>query len=120
MVGRETFTLASGQSLSGELDLRTWRLVGVVLPSAWTAADLTFQASVKATAEGGNYGEVFLDPGTGTGVALQLDAAASQATFLSVAASVGGTFIKVRSGTSGAPVVQAADRVITLILAPMV
>lgn len=108
--------IANGAALSGEIDLRSFRLLGVILPAAWTAADLSFQAAAKPTAEGGVYGEVFIDPGTGVGAALLLDAAASQVTFLDNEAIVGGCMLKVRSGPSGGPVNQAAARTLTLIL----
>ncbi len=46
-IGLATFTatIPSGQSLSAEVDLGANSLVGIAMPAAWTAADLTFQVS---------------------------------------------------------------------------
>lgn len=112
-------TIASGTALSAEVDLRQWRLIGVLIPPVWTAADVTFQAAPEVGGVSGTYGEVALDPGSGVGTALQLDGAASGVSALNAPAIVGGAFFKVRSGTVGIPVNQAADRVITIYVLPL-
>lgn len=108
--------ILNGQSLSGEIDLRGYRLTAIQFPSAWTAADLSVQASA---APGGTYGEVFVDTGNGTGAALAVDAAASQVTFLNAQTFVGDCCIKLRSGPVGVPVNQGADRDLILILSTL-
>lgn len=108
--------ILNGQSLSGEIDLRGYRLTAIQYPSAWTAADLSVQAASKP---GGSFGEVFVDTGNGTGAALAIDAAASQVTFLNNEVFVGDCVIKLRSGPVGVPVNQGADRDITLILSTL-
>lgn len=110
--GRITATIANGAALSDELDLRNWRITAIQYPAAWTAADLSVQAAPEVGDVAGTYGEVFLDPGTGTGAALAIDAAASQLTVLTGQHSIGGCFVKLRSGPSGAPVNQGAARTI--------
>lgn len=110
--------ILAAASLSGEVDLRGLVLVAVQLPAAWTAADLSFQAAEKPTAEGGVYGEVFIGDAVGGGAALAVDAAASQYTTLNFVGSPQNCMLKVRSGPSGVPVVQAADRDIILFVRP--
>ena len=41
-----TVTIANGQSLSGAVNLSGFTLIGIDLPSAWTTANLTLQASI--------------------------------------------------------------------------
>src|SRR5437660_1304800 len=41
-----TVTIAGGASLSNAIDLQRYRLRGIILPSTWAAANLSFQASV--------------------------------------------------------------------------
>ena len=105
-------TIANGASLSGALDLGSMRLAGVLMPAAWTAAGLTFQASYDNV----TYFNVFGDAAE-YAVA---SAAASVNNFVAVDrtkfASV--RFIKVRSGTSGTPVNQGAQRLLPLVLLP--
>ena len=102
-----TATIAKDASLSDAVELRGGDLIRINMPAAWTAADLTFQ----------------VDDGDGTfrnlwmewGWELWFDAAASLSIELSVFARFQGlTRLKVRSGTSGAPVNQAAEREILL------
>lgn len=107
--------IASGQSLSGVVDLRGKAFRGVMYPSAWTAADLSIQISPDGT----TFGEAFTDPGTGTGTAMALDAAASQVSYLTSPAAIADCFIKLRSGPSGVPVNQGADRDIFVLTSSM-
>lgn len=116
-VAYSTTTISSGTALSGEVDLRGMRLVGIIFPSAWTAADVTFQIARQPAADGGSYGNVFNTDDSGTGAELSWDAAASQVTVPDWSgAFIGNAMLKIRSGPSGVPVNQAADRVLTLIL----
>lgn len=103
--------IASGTSLTGEIDLRGRRLVGIQFPSAWTAADCSLQI---AAAPGGAYGEVFYDTGDGTGTVMAVDASASKATMIPSAVAPCNCMLKVRSGPSGAAVNQLADRDLVL------
>lgn len=108
--------IANGAALSGEIDLRHQKLIAIQFPAAWTAADLSFQAAVESS---GTFGEAFIDPGTGVGAALLLDAAASQVSFFNQANMLRNCFIKIRSGPVGAPVNQGAERILTLITEPI-
>lgn len=111
-IGIETSaaTIAGGASLSGEVDLGAKTLVGIAMPAAWDAADLTFQVSVDGT--------TWLDVQS-TSAELDYKAAAGQ--YISVDPSLwrGANMLKVRSGTKAAAVNQTAQRVITLVIRPV-
>lgn len=104
-------TISSGQSLSGALDIGgiNVEIIGIVMPVAWTAANLTFQVSADGTTfqnlydDGGN--ELMVAAGAGRTIGLHSDVSRALGRF---------RYLKVRSGTSGTPVNQAADRTITL------
>lgn len=105
----ETVTIANGASLSGELPVgRGCTVVGIVMPAAWTAANLTFQASHDGTTFNNLY-----DNGTEYTItaAISRYIAVDPNKFDSISR------LKVRSGTAGAPVNQTgADRAITLVV----
>lgn len=96
--------IANGASLSGAVEL-DGLLVGIQMPTAWTAAGITFQAS----ADGTN----FFDVKDSAGTEVSLTAAASTYITLDPAAR-NFKAIKVRSGTSAAAVNQGAERVLVL------
>lgn len=101
-------TISSGQSLSAEVDLAGYSVVGVLMPSAWTAANLTFQGSLDGT----TFGNLIEKAGT----ELEVIAAASYLVPLTGSAFAPARFLKIRSGTSGTPVNQGANRTIQLVL----
>jgi len=99
-------TISNGTSLSEAENLRGYVPYGIEMPSVWTAADLTFQVSTDGT----NWLNLYDDTGEYT-----LSAAASRAIgFPGANVFTGFQYIKVRSGTSGTPVNQIADRVIRI------
>ena len=105
-----TATIAINTSLSGAVNLANFRIVGIQMPSTWTAANLTFQAAVTVD---GTYQDVYDSGGTEVSVT----AAASR--FISMLETQrlrGMRAIKVRSGTTSVAVNQAAARDIILIL----
>lgn len=105
-----TVTIPEDGSLTPAVYLGTKTLVGIETPAEWTAANLTLQA---ASTEGGTYKNVYDKAGN----EYTITAAASRAIALSEDDLYGiGRWIKVRSGTGGTPVNQAADRELTLIL----
>lgn len=94
--------ITSGTALSSEIDIGGWTLVGIVVPSNWTTSGLSFQAS----ADGGqSFGEL-LDM-TATAIAISSVPGGAQA-FIAVDPTKwrGVRSLKVRSGTSSAPVNQ--------------
>ncbi|HEY6057011.1 MAG TPA: hypothetical protein VIV06_03215 [Candidatus Limnocylindrales bacterium] len=102
-------TIASGQSLSGEVNVNALEIVGIEMPTGWDAASITFAALV---ADGVTFGKV-------------QNAGGSEVTMTTPAANVyvavadgalrGLGRIKVRSGTAGAAVNQTAQRVLRLV-----
>lgn len=103
-------TIANGASQSGEIDLGSGRLLAIFMPAAWTAAALTFLAAHES---GGTFQDVYGDDGTEESVT----AAASRVISIDDAAGVLASlrYIKLRSGTTGTPVNQGAERTIYLI-----
>lgn len=99
--------ISSGQSVSTTVFLGNGTLVGLIVPSSWTAANITIQASLNNT----TFYDVHFDNGT----EYQLSAAASRWITMLPHEVSGILYLRLRSGTSGAPVNQAADRTITLI-----
>lgn len=98
-------TIAAGQSLSAAIDTHGWRLVAIGMPAAWNAAGLTFQA---AESEAGTFRNVY----DGTGEKTITTADASRWVLVSPIDFAGLRFLKIRSGTAGAAVVQTAERVL--------
>lgn len=118
--GYHTFTLQidNGESLSDESiqlsgpSIRDYSkqgtLVAIVMPAAWTAADLTFQAS--------NDDSAFANLYNASGTEITVPVGASRWVAIDPTDFAGVAFLKVRSGTSGAAVNQGADRVITFVV----
>jgi hypothetical protein len=93
-----TVNIATGGSLSAAGQSVGNALVGIVMPAAWTTANLTFQVSQ----DGVTYQELY----DNTGTAVTVTTAASYTHALAPAAWMGFNYIKVRSGTSGSAVTQ--------------
>jgi hypothetical protein len=104
-------TIPNGASLSagvGEpVQLGNASLVGIIMPAAWTAASLTFQGSNDGT----NFFNIF----DVNGAEYVASAAASRYIPVDPVDFSGVNYLKLRSGTSGTPVNQGADRIITLV-----
>lgn len=108
-----TVTIAGGASLSGAIDLQRYRLRGVIVPTAWVAANLTFQASVDD--------KTYLELVDDTGSAVTVTGTAGSFSALKEATAnlfAGVRYLKVRSGTSGAAVNQSGNTPIILIVEP--
>lgn len=103
----EIATIANAAFLSGAVDLDDKTLVGIVMPAAWTAANLTFQVS----SDGVTYNDLY----DNVGIEKNIIAAASRFIIAVPADWVGVRYVKVRSGTAAATVAQAAQRDIKLI-----
>ena len=105
-----TVTIADGQSLSGATAaVSGMKVIGAIVPAAnWTAAKLTFQGSIDGT--------VFADVYGASAEYETPELAAGDAAALNPEVMAPWRYIKVRSGTSGAAVVQAGGDVVTLIM----
>lgn len=111
-----TATIANGASLS-DIQKVDGKLVGLIIPAAWTAAAITFSASQDGSA----FADLW-ETSTGTAVertiaSANIPTAASRFLSLSLSDWIGINFLKVRSGISGAAVNQGAARSIILVLA---
>lgn len=102
--------IASGTSLSGEVNVGPHRIVGVQMPAGWDAAGITFQALVRD----GTFGNVHDQ--AGTEVAITSPAADRYVAIADTVALLGLGRVKVRSGTGATPVNQTANRTLYLIL----
>lgn len=99
--------ISSGQSLSAAANLGGLHAMGIIMPSAWTAASLSFQACADSV--------TFVDLYSEFGTEVVIPAGVSR--FLAFAPSLFLAFngLKVRSGTTGTPVNQAADRTLKIV-----
>ena len=102
-------TVGAGTSLSAAVPTGTKTVCGMAIPAIWSAAALTFQVSVDG-------GSTWLDLYDVTGSEVSVTAAAGQYHAIDPVVFAAINHVKVRSGTSGAPVVQTADRTITLVV----
>lgn len=110
-LNQETATIANGASLSGAVNISNRNMFGILMPSAWTAAALTFQGSLDGT----NFYDLYDD----TGTEISFSVAASRYVLVSWPAKFFGLKkLKIRSGTSASAVNQAADRALTIIIIP--
>lgn len=103
-------TIPSGAAVpTAGLDLLGLVIVRIVMPGTWTTANLTFSGSESLA---GTYTDMYDSSGT----EYTVTAAQSRRIVVPPADLLGNCFLKVRSGTSGTPVNQAADRVLTLLV----
>ena len=113
MKALKSVKIASGGSQSEAVDLEHYELAGLIMPSAWTAAAITLLAADGPNA---TFAQVVDDAGT----ELSITVAASQIIGIGTEVKQGAVralkWVKLRSGTAGVPVNQAADRTIHLLL----
>jgi hypothetical protein len=105
---KKTTIIASGASLSGAVGLNEAALVGIGLPAAWTAADLTFQGSMD--------GVIFRDIYDADGTEVTVQADVSRHVLIDPADFASCLYLKVRSGNVAVPVNQGAARTIDLMV----
>lgn len=105
-VGGITVTIASGTALSEEIDVGSAAAGSITIPAGWDAANITLAAySPQETA----YVPVYKDDGNE--YVMTVGGASRTVCFDgSVFALAGVRKFKIRSGTSGVPVNQTADR----------
>lgn len=103
-----TATIAPSESLSNPVKLGERKHVGLIMPAAWDAADITFQVSY----DGVNYGNLY----DKSGAEVSTKAAASQAIQIGDFDLAPWVYIKIRSGTAALPVVQTAARTIQVVM----
>lgn len=98
--------IANGAAVSNSTELGAFRSFSIQMPAAWTAASLTFQGSIDGT--------TFYDVYDIAGNELVVTAAASRI-IVDIPELSTLRYLKVRSGTTGTPVNQGAERTLTII-----
>lgn len=109
---RRVATIANGASLSDAVGVGRRLVTGLNMPASWTAADLTFTGSDQPS---GTFNAIYDSDGN----ELTVSASSGRAIALTPAemdALSAFAAIKIRSGTSGAAVVQLAEREIGVVL----
>lgn len=104
---QHTISIPASGTISDTISLVNQTLLGIQMPAAWSAADLTFRVSpdnVTFSDMFDQYGNEFV-----------VKASASRFIVLNPADWVGIRFLAVRSGTVGTPVTQPSARNIVLI-----
>jgi hypothetical protein len=115
IMGREitrAAVISASGSVSSAVGVGRRIVTGLQMPTSWTAADLTFQGAEKPD---GTFQSIYDSDGT----EVTVSAAASRAISLTPAemdALSAWASIKIRSGTSGSPVAQAAERTIYVVM----
>ena len=97
-------TIASGAALTGAISLDRNTILGIGIPATWTAATLTFQASMDNV--------TFYDMRNAEGTELEVPVTAGDWIAFNPDDLRSPLYVKIRSGTSAVPVNQAADRVL--------
>ncbi len=104
-----SFTIPGGSSMSETINVGGLRPFCLIMPSAWTTANLTFQASYDAGTTWNNLYDI-------NGNEIVASAAASRCITMDPVPFASTQYLRVRSGVSGLAVAQGADRLIKLIL----
>jgi hypothetical protein len=109
-----TATIPNGASVTGTIDCNSRAILGFVAPAAWTAAALNAEVSV----DGVTWSTAAYDSaGAAVGSWSSITAGAGYAFDLN--GMIPWRYIRLRSGTSGVPVAQGADRVFSVIQRPL-
>jgi hypothetical protein len=94
-------SIAAGQSLSAALDCTAGRIVRIYTPAAWTGSNITFQLSF----DGVTWADLVDRGGKEVSAAVKPNSVIILSDYAQQIA-----WIKIRSGTAAAPLVQAAQR----------
>lgn len=105
--------IAAGAALTGQINLGVETLHGILIPSNWTAAGLTFQVSIDG-------GATFYEMNDVTGAAVTMTVA--EGTYVAVDPTLWRAVncFKIRSGTLGSPVDQVSAVTLNLVAGPVV
>lgn len=113
---QKSVTITSGTAVSNIVDISGRRIIGVLTPAAWDAADIYFEIDADGASTPVRAEDSAAAPVRVTGIA----AAAGELHFVSQAQApfLMGTRVRIRSRNNGdtADVNQTADRKVTLLL----
>ena len=98
-------TILSGQALGAGIQVNGCHPVRLVMPAAWDAASITLQESPDNATWQNLYDN--------NGGEITVQAAASRTIVIPPSLLPGLIYLRLRSGTSGAPVNQTANRIVT-------
>lgn len=107
-----TAAIASGQSLSGEVDIGNKSLVGLLIPTSWTTAGLSFQVSPDG---GATWGELTTVAGTPYAIGSLTGGTLAYYVAIDPTTLRGALALKIRSGTQAAPVNQTNSVTLQLV-----
>lgn len=108
-------TIAEGESVTGTIDLSYTALTGFVLPAEWTAAGVSVEVSVDGT----NWATGGIQDFAGNTIGIWSSGVANGAYAIDLASMVCWNYCRIRSGTYGTPIAQAAARVISVVTRPL-
>lgn len=114
----KTATIKSGNSQSNVIDLENYQAVGLLLPAAWTTANITVLVSNTYNPSDNTDTTGFQSLTDDAGAEFTITAAAAKAIGIRRTTSplLPFRYMVLRSGTNGTPVNQGADRAIQVIL----
>ena len=101
-------TIEAAANLSDAVDLAGADVIRITMPDAWTAAEITFQISDD---RGATFRNLYMEWGIELGAWATAGTSIEASIFLRLLSI---DQIKIRSGTSGAPVAQVAEREILI------
>jgi hypothetical protein len=104
-----TITIPAGQAVSGTLDLTNGSMMSISAPADWTPANVSFLLSADNVTFDNLY--------DGAGVEIIKPMGPGRAIIIDPSLTVGAIYMKIRSGPASNPVLQAADRTFTVVIA---
>ncbi len=107
----DKLTIPNAASITATINLRDKILVGLQMPAAWTAAELTFQ--VSADSDGATFANLYDQDGN----EVVYQAAVDRYIQFTPSDWVGINFLRIRSGRLAAPINQLASRELKLVTA---
>jgi hypothetical protein len=112
----QSTVINSGTALSATVNLSSLVLVGIQLPAAWDAANITFLHSTDNSTFQSVFGPTaeYALTSPAANLYITVDGAAAAANVSRALTH----WVQIRSGTSATPVNQTANRTLTLVLLP--
>lgn len=103
-------TIAASGSVSDAIDLDGEIIAAIVMPATFTGTSLTFQAAASVD---GTFQNVYDDSGAELTATVGQGKVVVNKSVLEALAAL--RYLKIRSGTAGAPTTEGADRTLTIL-----